>query len=413
MADTIQEKNIENYPKPVSKECTLTILEQMEKSICKIYTKGGTNGTGFFCYIPYETNKIPVFITNYHIIGENFIKNNDNILITLNDDKEQQKILLNKNNILYTNKEYDTTIIELNKSIINKPFNFMEFDEKLFFENSESLYNKTSNYIIQYPNNKLHVSFGIIQYIDKFNIYHFCTTEKGSSGSPIMNLSNNKIIGIHKGSSENLKINKGTLLKEPINEFLDQYKNRENKNAMGFTDCFKNSKIIKGKEDSVFIISSLQKKIKIKNIELLYCSSLDGKSCSDFKKKCNNKGATLTVVKSNNNEIFGGFTKCNWTNEECKFGQDKDAFLYSITNKKIFEIVKPEKAIINYDEGYAFACFGNTDDWNGLYFYARDNNIEGYNNPKNLTDIYNIPDSKELCSDFFFNVIEMEVYQIK
>ena len=228
-----------------------------------------------------------------------------------------------------------------------------------------------------------------------------------------MNLSNNKIIGIHKGSNENLKINKGTLLKEPINEFLDQYKNRENKNAMGFTDCFKNSKIIKGKEDSVFIISSLQKKIKIKNIELLYCSSLDGKSCSDFKKKCNNKGATLTVVKSNNNEIFGGFTKCNWTNEECKFGQDKDAFLYSITNKKIFEIVKPEKAIINYDEGYAFACFGNTDDWNGLYFYARDNNIEGYNNPKNLTDIYNIPDSKELCSDFFFNVIEMEVYQIK
>ena len=413
MADIIQEKNIENYPKPVSKECTLAILEQMEKSICKIYTKGGTNGTGFFCYIPYEKDKIPVFITNNHIIGENYIKNNDKILITLNNDKEQQKIILNKNNILYTNKEYDTTIIELNKSIIYKSFNFMEFDEKLFFENSESLYNKTSTYIIQYPNNKLHVSYGIISNINKFNILHLCSTEKGSSGSPIINLSNNKIIGVHRGASENLNINKGILLKEPINEFLDQYKIREEKNAMGFSYFFKNSKIIKEQEDSAFIISSLLKKIKIKNIELLYSSSTDGKTGKDFKNKCNNKGATLTIVKSNNNEIFGGFTKCNWTNEECQFGEDKDAFLYSITNKKIFEILKPKKAIINYDVGYAFAAFGNTDEWDGLYFFDRDNNIEGYNNPKKLTDIYNIPDSKELCKDFYFNVIEMEVYQIK
>ena len=51
----------------------------------------------------------------------------------------------------------------------------------------------------------------------------------------------------------------------------------------------------------------------------------------------------------------------------------------------------PEKAIITYKINYAFGCFGNTDKWDGIYF---GNNFRskktGHNNPKKLTDIYNL-----------------------
>lgn len=409
MEDLLKDKNIDNYPNLVLYEDVLKILEQMQKSVCKIYIKGGGYGTGFFCNIEINNKKIPTLITNNSIINEDYIKNNKIIVITLNNDKKEGTILLNENNCIYTSEKYGITIIGL-KSINEDIYSFMELDKKLFFENNNYFYEKASAYIIQYSDNKLSVSNGIINNIDEYTIFHLCNTGNNSSGSPILNSSNNKIIGIHTERSDKYHINKGTLLKEPIKEFINKY---SKECILGNKDFFKDSTIITKKEDSNFIISSLSEKIKINNIELLYRASINGKTVTDFKKYCNNKGATLIVVQTKKNEIFGGFTKCDWTNENFTFSKDDKAFLYSITNKKIFDILIPEKAIINYDEGYAFACFGNTNDWDGLYFSENDHNINGYNNTKKLTNIYNIKDSKELCSDKFFEINEMEVYQIK
>ena len=46
-------------------------------------------------------------------------------------------------------------------------------------------------------------------------VFHpdYCNTDFGSSGSPIINSFNYKVIGIHKGYKELRKINLGTLLK--------------------------------------------------------------------------------------------------------------------------------------------------------------------------------------------------------
>jgi hypothetical protein len=79
--------------------------------------------------------------------------------------------------------------------------------------------NSESIYILQYPNysdgQKASVSYGIINKIEnEYNIIHYGCTNYGSSGSPIINLLNNKVIGIHKQSSRfnynifNKKINK-------------------------------------------------------------------------------------------------------------------------------------------------------------------------------------------------------------
>ena len=209
-------------------EGTKKILYQMENCICKIYNNDGGKGTGFFCKIVYNNYNIPVMITNNHIIDEKYIKENKSINITLNDDNITKIIILNDNRIKYTNKEYDITIIEINSE--DEINNFMDLDEKMFNENSNKLYQNKSIYIPQYPNGDYAVvSYGIIKKIDGYRINHYCWAELGSSGSPIINLLNNKIIGILKQVSTHFEMNYGTYLKEPIVEFINKYNNNTNK----------------------------------------------------------------------------------------------------------------------------------------------------------------------------------------
>ena len=55
-----------------------------------------------------------------------------------------------------------------------------------------------------------------------FWIYHKCATKKGLSGSPIINIYSNKVLGIHKQGQLN-KYNKGLFLNFPIKEFIELY----------------------------------------------------------------------------------------------------------------------------------------------------------------------------------------------
>ena len=73
----------------------------------------------------------------------------------------------------------------------------MKIDEK-YLKNSNIIYDK-SIYVIQYPlGGKVGVSYGIINKIIEYNIEHYCNTEEGSSGSPMINIINNEIIGYIK-----------------------------------------------------------------------------------------------------------------------------------------------------------------------------------------------------------------------
>ena len=222
-----KEKLLDTYPIPITMDSTRKILEQMEKSIFKISNSNG-KGTGFFCYIFHEGKNLPVLITNNHVIDEKIINEESVIRITLNDDKITKIINIEDNRKIYTSPEdqYDTTIIELKpeKDDINKD-NFLELDESIF-EGKPDLCNKNI-YTLQYPKyfydmQKAAVSYGILKELkDKYNINHLCSTEKGSSGSPILNLNNNKVIGVHKESAIHSNFNVGTFLKGPIKEYLN------------------------------------------------------------------------------------------------------------------------------------------------------------------------------------------------
>ena len=51
-------------------------------------------------------------ITNNHVINEEIIKENDNIIVSINDENEDINIKINDKKI-YTNQNYDITIIEI------------------------------------------------------------------------------------------------------------------------------------------------------------------------------------------------------------------------------------------------------------------------------------------------------------
>ena len=172
-----------------------TEFKSKAKCICKIL--GYSYGTGFFSKIIYEGKLIPVLITNYHVIDDNFIRDNKELKIYINGDC---RMITLKNRKIYSsvNDKYDIMILKLkDEDEIN---NYLEIDQNIFKHNSENSYRNEPIYILHFPEIKeSSVSYGIgIEKLDDYDIKHLCNTKKGSSGGPILSSLTDKVIGIHK-----------------------------------------------------------------------------------------------------------------------------------------------------------------------------------------------------------------------
>ena len=200
--------------KPISIECTKIIIKQMKNSLYSIKTPDEKIGMGLFCYIQCHNKKVPVLITNNHIINE--------------ECDETLKILINKNykdlqlgNSRYKNKEYDLAVLEIKENKNDNLF-FLELDSLLYKDDSEMYYDKDQLYIIHYnAKNNIFVSYGFLNDFANNKIYHNCDVNENSHLSPIFNLSNNKLIGIHNNFLTN-NIS-GIYLKYMINKFINTY----------------------------------------------------------------------------------------------------------------------------------------------------------------------------------------------
>ena len=71
-------------------------------------------------------------MTNYHVINDEYLKNNKKIKITINDEEITDTINLNENMKIYSSvkNEYDLMIIKLEKE--NDIYHYLELDDKLF-----------------------------------------------------------------------------------------------------------------------------------------------------------------------------------------------------------------------------------------------------------------------------------------
>ena len=130
---------------------------QMEKSICKITKSKTLKGTGFICKITKESKTYQVLITSNHILDINDIKAGKIIDISFNENgKLKNKILkINKLRKVYTNKNYDVTIIEIKKNDNFNENDMLTIDENIYSNNFNSYYLNKNIYIIHYPKDDL------------------------------------------------------------------------------------------------------------------------------------------------------------------------------------------------------------------------------------------------------------------
>ena len=198
------------------------IISQMKNCVCEIH-KGQNKGSGFFTKIRYKNELLYLLITNEHVLGKDYILKLKNITLSTNNNKVVKHIKINSNRKIYINETLDITIIEI-KQQEDKIYDFLELDDKILNNENINDYNNfyggKSIYVLNYRDDEIYSSFGLLNDIVNHKISHRCNTEPGASGSPIILLKNNKVIGVHHtGSHRNFKINYGTLLAKPISEF--------------------------------------------------------------------------------------------------------------------------------------------------------------------------------------------------
>jgi len=69
----------------------------------------------------------------------------------------------------------------------------------------------------------------------------------------------------------------------------------------------------------------------------IYQASLHGFAAAQFHSKVDGKLGTLSIIKSTNGNIFGGFTKLSWgLSQDGVFYNDPSSFIFSLTNQKNF-----------------------------------------------------------------------------
>ena len=93
---------------------------------------------------------IPVLMTNYHILDDEFLKKKKEIKILMNNDSIIKMININNTKFIYSSKQdkYDLVIIELKNKDLTRNIQLLNLDDTLFNENWEKIYNDKSIYTL-------------------------------------------------------------------------------------------------------------------------------------------------------------------------------------------------------------------------------------------------------------------------
>ncbi|EXX57690.1 hypothetical protein RirG_204860 [Rhizophagus irregularis DAOM 197198w] len=151
---------------------------------------------------------------------------------------------------------------------------------------------------------------------------------------------------------------------------------------------------------------------------LLYRANRDGNTPEGFHAKCDNKGATIIVVKIQNSEhMVGGYNPLFWDSSNSN-KSTKDSFIFSFTDRNNLQTAKVgyikdgryENAVYS-SQNYGPRFGGGHDLWqfNNL---NNNNNTWGINNPYSYSKI-DTPEEYNINSSYkIFNMENYEVFQV-
>ena len=197
------------------------IITKVIKAICKIKIKpkkGRTKfATGFFMNY---SKSLKCLMTNYHVINPNL----EFEFIEIEIHNENKMLLkLNNRTAKFIERPKDLAMIEIKKSDeIYNDIEFLDYDYN-YSINGYAIYKNLDVFSIEHPNGgEAKYSSGKIIDIDGYEFMHNISTDKGSSGCPIILLNDNinliQVIGIHKEGYEAIKLNGGTFIGEIFNK---------------------------------------------------------------------------------------------------------------------------------------------------------------------------------------------------
>ena len=140
---------MDNYPKSVIKSQAQIIFNQMNNSFYKIQGKDNKFGIGVFYKIKIKNKSIFVLMTNYNIIDEIYLEQNNGIKIII--DNEVNLIKFGDKRLNYINKKNNISIIEIKENEKLK-INFLKIDESLYEDELSTLNSKETIYITHHNN---------------------------------------------------------------------------------------------------------------------------------------------------------------------------------------------------------------------------------------------------------------------
>jgi hypothetical protein len=163
-------------------------------------------------------------------------------------------------------------------------------------------------------------------------------------------------------------------------------------------------------------------KFKDKKFKLIYTGSHNSFDSSVFHQKCDKINETFIIIKSKNDNIFGGYIKGDWDCDQDYFrnntyGECKDAFIFSLINIDNMPITLKciNKATAYYKSNKKLCCFGLSD--LAIYHQAHKNLLS----TSNLGWNYEHPKYKRgsleaqsfLAGSNNFKIKELEVYSLQ
>jgi hypothetical protein len=157
-------------------------------------------------------------------------------------------------------------------------------------------------------------------------------------------------------------------------------------------------------EEQYHLICDWINKEKSFKFKLLYKGTKDGDTIEIFHNKCDNQAPTISIIKSTDGQVFGGYTSKSWDKNQKKDVPDPLSFLFNINNKKKY-CVSNNKGIM---KDYICDFGGNNfhELWIKNYYLSEISycdNGQGYNF-KN----YELSGGKNS-----FKVQELEVYRVE
>ena len=246
--------------------------------------------------------------------------------------KEREDQLLLKVDEQFKNLFFDEEIIKIGEKLPKKLSVSLEKGKLLLdkvFDNNDNKLNALVNDCIYIENNIKDIKT-INEHITKYNSNNIDIIFKPEK------IENNELLNLIKKF--------GNISNKENQEIIKEVNVNIKKNIYG--------KMLQEKDVDLFIKWIKSDDINISEVyfELCYDAKKNGDDKKNFHKYCDNVGPSLLIIKTESNYIFGGFTKKNWElikDREYIYGEDNNAFLFSLNNRDRIKVKNSKRAIVN------------------------------------------------------------------